>query len=218
MAGGEGMLGTQDLAVFVTAGVLLNLTPGPDTVYIVTRTVAQGRRAGVLSALGICAGCLCHVFLVAFGLAGLLAASATAFQVVKFAGAAYLVYLGIQAIREKPDGNPEVSAATRGDDVAVFRQGVLTNLLNPKVVLFFLAFLPQFVQPDAEPGPVPFLFLGLVFLTTGTIWCLILVRLAAFASKGLRSNRRLVGVLEKITGGVFVALGLNLLWSEGNPR
>ena len=98
------MLGTQNLAVFVAAGLLLNLTPGPDTVYIVTRTVARGRRAGVLSALGICAGCLCHVLLVAFGLAALLATSATAFLVVKWAGAAYLVYLGVRAIRKKPPG------------------------------------------------------------------------------------------------------------------
>jgi RhtB (resistance to homoserine/threonine) family protein len=208
------MLGTHDLLAFMLAGFILNVTPGPDTMYILTRTIAHGRRAGALSVLGICSGCLCHIAFAAFGLSALLAASALAFQAVKYAGALYLIWLGIQALRKKSALAGPGAIAVSASDWTIYRQGFITNLLNPKVALFFLAFLPQFVTSSAGLGPIPFLFLGAVFMSTGTLWCLTLVLLASRATQALRSSPRAVAWMEKLTGAVFLLLGLNLLRAE----
>lgn len=205
------MLGTHDLVAFVVAGFMLNLTPGPDTMYIIARTISQGRKAGILSVLGISSGCAMHTLFAAFGLSAILATSATAFLVVQYAGAGYLIFLGIQTLRKKSKPITEATPATKLTSLAVYRQGFVTNLLNPKVALFFLAFLPQFVMPDADLGPVPFLFLGSLFITTGTFWCFVIVLGASYATQAIRSNQRIVAVLDKLTGVVFIALGLNLL-------
>ena len=171
-------LGIQDIALFVVAGLLLNMTPGPDTAYIVGRSVQLGWRGGAAAALGIGAGCLVHIIAAAVGLSALLAASSTAFVVVKYAGAAYLCYAGLRMlfVRGKADvfGRPQVATMR-----AVFWQGALTNALNPKVALFFLAFLPQFVDAASPNKPVAFLLLGLLFDVNGTIWNL---GVAAFAA------------------------------------
>jgi len=135
------MVGTHDLWAFVVASVLLWLTPGPDTLYIRARSVAQGRRAGVMSALGVGSGLLIHTLLAAFGLSAILAASAWAFAVVKIAGAGYLIYLGFQALRKRV-GPLDASDLTQIGSWRVYRQGVISNTLNPKVAIFFLAFLP----------------------------------------------------------------------------
>ncbi len=205
------MLGTHDLVAFVVAGFMLNLTPGPDTMYIIARTISQGRKAGILSVLGISSGCAMHTLFAAFGLSAILATSATAFLVVQYVGAGYLIFLGIQTLRKKSKPITEATPATKLTSLAVYRQGFVTNLLNPKVALFFLAFLPQFVMPDADLGPVPFLFLGSLFISTGTLWCFVLVLGASYATQAIRSNQRIVAVLDKLTGVVFIALGLNLL-------
>src|SRR5947209_4624879 len=174
------MLGTHDLPAFLLASFLLWITPGPDTMYILARSISQGIRAGVLSALGIGCGILLHTTLAAFGLSALLAASATAFHVVKLAGAAYLIYLGVQALRGSGAlATPEIAAASPW---RIVRQGILTNALNPKVAIFFLAFLPQFVDPAAGFGPIPFLLLGGLFVSGGTLWCLGLAAGAAGAT------------------------------------
>jgi threonine/homoserine/homoserine lactone efflux protein len=161
------MLGTHDLPAFILASLLLWITPGPDTMYILARSIAQGLRAGVMSAFGIGCGILIHTAFAAFGLSALVATSAAAFRLVKLAGAGYLVYLGVQALRASGTlSTPEIAAAGLG---RIFRQGILTNALNPKVAIFFLAFLPQFVDPTAGLGPVPFLLLGGVFVFGGTL-------------------------------------------------
>ena len=131
--------------MFVLSGILLNLTPGQDTVYIVGRSVSQGRRAGLLSVLGIVSGSVIHTVAAAFGLSAILATSAQAFVVVKLAGAAYLAYLGIKMLLERPTSVEAAAEFTPERDWAVYRAGLLTNVSNPKVALFFLAFLPQFV-------------------------------------------------------------------------
>jgi threonine/homoserine/homoserine lactone efflux protein len=209
------MLGTHDLPTFLLASFLLWITPGPDTMYILARSIAQGMRAGVLSALGIGCGILVHTALAAFGLSALLATSAAAFQVVKLAGAGYLIYLGVQALR-KPGklAAPAVDAAAPG---RIFRQGVLTNALNPKVAIFFLAFLPQFVDPAAGLGPMPFLLLGGLFVSGGTLWCLFVATGAARATRAIRRNAGLMTRLERLSGCVYIALGLNLLRSSPQP-
>ena len=141
------LFGTQHLALFIVSGLLLAITPGQDTLYIVGRSVSQGRRAGFLSVLGIVTGCGVHAVAAAFGLSAVLATSAEAFFAVKMAGAAYLCYRGVQMILERADHAGPEKRFAHESGWAIFRAGLLTNVLNPKVALFFMAFLPQFVSP-----------------------------------------------------------------------
>jgi threonine/homoserine/homoserine lactone efflux protein len=210
------MFGTHDLWAFVAASFLLWLTPGPDTMYILARSVAQGRRAGVMSALGISSGILVHTVLAAFGLSSILATSAFAFTVVKTAGAAYLIYLGFRMLRRSAGTipTPDVRSVSSW---RLYWQGVATNTLNPKVAIFFLALLPQFVDRDAGLGSLPFLFLGAVFVVGGTLWSLGQVVCAATATQAIRGNPALVLWLERISGCLYIALGLNLLRSRPQP-
>lgn len=212
------MFGTHDLWVFVVAGLLLNVTPGPDTLYVVARTSTQGLRAGAVAALGIGAGTLVHISAAALGLSAILAASATAFTIVKFAGAAYLVYVGISLILAsyppaEAGNTPAIAPAALRK---VFVQGFLTNVLNPKVALFFLAFLPQFVAPDAPSKPLAFLFLGVIFNLNGTLWNLFVAWSAARISGGLRRSAAFTKWFERSVGSIFVFLGIRLaLAKEG---
>lgn len=210
------MVGTHDLWAFVAASFLLWLTPGPDTMYILARSIAQGRRAGVISALGIGSGLLIHTLLAAFGLSAILATSAWAFVVVKTAGAAYLIYLGLQVLRRKaePLGASHLSPV---GNWRVYRQGVVSNTLNPKVAIFFLALLPQFVDPATGSGPMPFVFLGIIFVVGGTLWSLGQAVCAARATQTIRRNPALLRWLERLSGCVYIALGLNLLRSKAQP-
>ena len=207
------MLGTQHLALFVVSGLLLNMTPGQDTLYIVGRSVSQGRRAGVLSVLGITAGCAIHTVAAAFGLSALLATSAHAFTAVKMAGALYLGYLGVRMLFERVEAAGETEFSHQGD-WAIFRDGLLTNVLNPKVALFFLAFLPQFVAPAGESRVLSFLFLGVVFMLNGLVWCLILVWFASAMSRRLRQRHASGTLLKRATGALFVGLGVRLAVSR----
>ena len=204
------MFGIQNYSVFVLSGILVNLTPGQDTMYILGRSVAQGRKAGVLSVLGICTGALIHTVAAAFGLSALLTASATAFHVMKFAGAAYLVFLGVSMFLGASEQGDLITAPAGSRGLSIYIQGMLTDLLNPNVILFFLAFLPQFVDPSLEHGALPFLLLGCTFITTGTAWCLIVACFAAGVSGHFRRKPRTARVLRRVTGGLFVALGLRM--------
>ena len=206
------MLGTHDLLLFVGSGLLLNVTPGPDTLYVVGRGTTQGLRAGVVAALGIGAGTLVHISAAAFGLSAILAASAGAFTAVKLIGAAYLVYVGLSLAFSSSapldqTGTTPLAPASLG---TVFMQGFLTNVLNPKVALFFLAFLPQFVESDAANKPLAFLFLGLVFNVNGTLWNLFIAWSAARVSTGLRQRAAALKWFNRCVGGIFVALGIRL--------
>jgi threonine/homoserine/homoserine lactone efflux protein len=208
------MFGTQHLALFVVSGILLNLTPGQDTLYIVGRSVSQGRRAGLLSVLGISSGSVIHTLAAAFGLSAILATSAQAFVVVKLAGAAYLAYMGLTMLFERPANVDPAAEFTPERRWMVYRAGLLTNVLNPKVALFFLAFLPQFVAPTAESRVLSFLFLGGVFIFNGTLWCLVLVWGASAMSRRLRAHRSSGLLLKRTTGAIFVGLGVRLAVSK----
>ena len=208
------MFGTHDLVLFVVSGILLNITPGADTLYIVSRSAASGAKAGAVAALGIGAGCFVHIFAAALGLSAILAASATAFLVVKLVGAAYLVYLGVSMLRSGvpravPAAPPPAARLSR-----IFAQGVLTNVLNPKVALFFLAFLPQFIDSGTPDKVIAFLFLGLVFNINGTLWNLLVARIAATAGHRFRLAARAARWLQRAVGSAFVALGVKLALSE----
>jgi threonine/homoserine/homoserine lactone efflux protein len=204
------MFGIHDFALFLATGILLNLTPGPDTVYILGRSVAQGRRAGIASALGICAGSIFHTCAAALGLSAFLATSAWAFTAVKLAGAAYLIFLGIRALRHSAERMALPGQFKQDTASAAFRQGVLTNVLNPKVALFFLAFLPQFIDATAPSKMTAFLVLGFTFVTTGTIWCLMLAWFASTFSSKLRGNPTVAVMLNRAVGSLFIFLGLRL--------
>jgi threonine/homoserine/homoserine lactone efflux protein len=204
------MFGIHDFGLFLCAGVLLNLTPGPDTVYILGRSIADGRRAGVASALGICIGSIFHTCAAAFGLSALLATSAWAFSAVKLAGAAYLIFLGLRALLQREYDLHVPAKFELSDPIAALRQGVLTNILNPKVALFFLAFLPQFIDSATPSKMAAFLTLGFTFVITGTIWCLVLAWFAATFSARLRGNATIAAVLKRALGSLFIFLGLRL--------
>lgn len=206
------MFGTHDLWLFVLSGLLLNITPGPDTLYILGRSSTQGWRAGAVAALGIGAGALMHICAAALGLSAILAASAAAFTAVKIIGAAYLVYVGVSLIRSKsstqspPGASGNRPASMRG----IFFQGFLTNVLNPKVALFFLAFLPQFVLADAPSKPLAFLFLGAIFDFNGTIWNLLVAWSAARISSRLGASDRFKKWFNRCVGSLFVFVGIRL--------
>jgi len=204
------MFGIHDFGLFLAAGILLNLTPGPDTVYILGRSIAQGREAGIASALGICLGSIFHSCAAALGLSAILATSAVAFAAIKLLGGAYLIFLGIKMLLDRRRQLSLPSNFRRRTTIAAFRQGVFTNVLNPKVALFFLAFLPQFIDPASNMKVFAFLMLGLTFVTTGTIWCLILAWFASAFSERLRTNETIGQWLNRAAGALFVFLGLRL--------
>lgn len=193
---------------FILSVILLSITPGADTVFILTKSIAGGYRQGLASVAGIVCGLFVHTSLAAFGLSVILMTSAVLFNIVKIAGAAYLIYLGIMALKSKSN----IKLEDKGDVVpffTTFRQGFFTNILNPKVALFFLALLPQFVKSNAESA-VPFLILGLTFIFIGSLWSLFLVWASARMSQALRQSK-FSFYLNKAAGIIFIALGLNIL-------
>lgn len=205
------MLGIHDFFLFVLAGLALNMMPGPDTLYIVGRSIAQGRRAGIVSVLGISTGCLVHTTAAALGLSVLLARSAGTFTLIRWIGAAYLSYLGIRMLLATRNADPaEQNPPSAARPWTIYRQAAVTNILNPKVALFFLAFLPQFVRPDSPSRTLALLLLGIVFVFNGTIWCLGLAWFAAAASRRLRRKSSASAWLGRATGALFVGLGLRV--------
>ena len=205
------MFGIENFTGFIMAAILLNLTPGADTMYILTRSISQGRRAGLVSVAGIITGCVVHVFCAAFGLSLILTTSAGVFTVVKWAGAGYLVFLGIKILFDRQNGFTPDSVQNKSKDLfKIYKQGILTNVLNPKVALFFLSFLPQFINPSQVNGPLPFLILGATFLFTGTLWCLTLAWMAAAMTRTLRARPAIGIALQKMSGLVFIGFGVKL--------
>lgn len=211
------MFGIEHYPLFVASCVLLNITPGQDTFYILGRSLAQGREAGVVSALGIGTGTVVHTLMVALGLSAVLTASALAFGAVKILGAGYLIWIGIGLLRSpgaEAGMRPEVTKAA--GKAGLYRQGVLTNLLNPKVALFYLSFLPQFVSPEVDSAFVPLTLLGLTFFTTGTLWCLFLALGSSWLWERF-GHRSIAGSLPKrLAGALFVGLGIRLAFSHAS--
>jgi threonine/homoserine/homoserine lactone efflux protein len=193
--------------LFAAASLAFLAIPGPSVFYIVTRSLAQGRRAGVASMLGVQAGGLVHVVAAAVGVSALIASSATAFTIVKYAGAAYLVLLGLRKLllrdADEPEPEPHGPVTTR----RLFWQGMVVNILNPKTALFFLAFLPQFVDPTAPVAP-QMLVLGTMLVGLGVLSDGTYALLAAGAGRKLRETARTRRLLDRVSGGVFVSLGL----------
>ncbi|AOJ32889.1 LysE family translocator [Burkholderia metallica] len=210
------MFGITHFGFFVFAVFLLNITPGPDTAYIVGRSVAQGRGAGLMSAFGISTGCCVHALACAFGLTALLAASATAFTVIKLVGAAYLIYLGVRMIVAKQAAEPSGTAAAQAAKPLrqLFMQGFWTNVLNPKVVLFFVSFFPQFVSADSPHKAWAFLALGGVFVAMSTVWTSLVAWVAGSVTERFSGKPGVKKWLDRTVGSAFVGLGLRLAASQ----
>ncbi|WP_020561112.1 LysE family translocator [Thiofilum flexile] len=205
------MLGIHSWELFIISGLLLNLMPGPDTLFIMTKSASQGWKAGVVASLGICTGVYIHIFTAAFGLSALLATSATAFTVVKLVGAAYLIYLGWSTLKQKAQSNVSpLTQASHQPLMTIFRQGFLTNALNPKVALFFLAFVPQFISADSTNTMLAFIVLGTVFDINSLLWCLLVAFSTAFASQKLQTSTQVKQWLNKVVGVLFIGLGVRL--------
>jgi threonine/homoserine/homoserine lactone efflux protein len=197
---------------FLIAAFALNLAPGPDMLYVIGRSVGQGRKAGIVSSLGVFVGCWVHILAAAFGIAALLRSSPLAFNVVRYAGAAYLIYLGIKMLAQKTDlSSQQLKAESLG---AIFRQGAITNMLNPKVAIFFLAFLPQFIDASRGSVALQIVVLGLIFNIGGTLVNLAVAYAGGTLGELLRRNQSIARLQRRFTGLIFVALGLRLAWQR----
>lgn len=199
---------------FLTAAVLLNLSPGPDMAFILGQTVRGGQRAGFAAMAGVWLGALCHVGFAALGLTAILATSAIAFSMVKWAGAAYLIWIGISALRSRGEaflpGTDQPAASPR----RIIRQGILISLLNPKVAIFFLAFLPQFVVPGEGPVTAQLALHGVLIIAVAAVIEPPLVLLGGRLTAGMRANPRIGLWIDRTLGALLVSLGLKLALSD----
>ena len=205
------MTGIIHFETFLLTGILLNLTPGNDTLFILTKSLGQGKKAGIISALGIGTGSIVHTILAAFGLSVIIAKSILVFNIIKYAGAAYLLYIGYKMLTDKRELNTgDVTVRKSVDYLKIYRTAIITNILNPKVALFFIAFLPQFIDPTLNNTIIPFLILGITFITTGMIWCLILATFASAIFIRLKHNKKVSGYISKICGLTLIVLGVKV--------
>ncbi len=217
------MIASEQLGWFIVSGVVLNLTPGPDVLFIVNQALRGGVRPGIVAALGITAGCCVHVAAAVLGVGALLATSATAFDALKWLGAAYLLWVGVQLLwpRSSPAGalvaSPVVPVSLSGQR-AVFLKGLATNVLNPKVALFFLAFVPQFIPPDAADPALMFMVLGAIFNLNALLVCVAWALVAAWFSGRLAQVQRALRGLDRVAGVLFVGFGLKLALSDAPVR
>jgi threonine/homoserine/homoserine lactone efflux protein len=206
-------MGITNLGLFLVASIALILAPGPDSLYVLARGLGQGRRAGVISALGSSSGLLAHTTLAALGLAVLLQTSEIAYTVVRVGGALYLIYLGIRALLSRERLAIGASAAQFSPQ-RMYLQGLLTNVLNPKVALFFIAFLPQFVDPHTPSFALSMLTLGLIFATLTVCYLTVVGLLSGALGGALLAQPRIAGAIRWLSGAALIGLGLRLLIPE----
>jgi threonine/homoserine/homoserine lactone efflux protein len=206
-------MGITNLGLFFVASIALILAPGPDSLYVLARGLGQGRRAGIIAALGSSSGLLAHTTLAALGLAVLLQTSEIAYTVVRVGGALYLIYLGVRALLSR-ERFAVGATASQSSPHRMYLQGLLTNVLNPKVALFFIAFLPQFVDPHTPSFALSMLTLGLIFALLTVCYLTLVGTLSGALGGTLLSRPRVAGAIRWISGCVFIGLGLRLLITE----
>ncbi|MBS1529665.1 MAG: LysE family translocator [Bacteroidetes bacterium] len=204
------MFHLQHVYLFFIASLMLNLTPGNDMLYVASRSISQGPKAGIVSALGIFCGCFVHIFAAVFGLSLVIARSAWLFSLIKFAGAGYLIYLGIRSLISKPNTDKVEGNTVKLDPWKLFKQGVVTNALNPKVAIFFLSFLPQFVDPTSPDIKIDLITLGLWFAVQGTLVLMIVAVILGKSRNFFKDNPRVWLLQEKITGFLLIGLGIKV--------
>lgn len=210
------MISLNDFVLFAFASLMLNITPGNDMLYVATRSTSQGIKAGFFSALGIAGGCIVHLLAAVAGLSAIIASSAIAFDIIKFAGAAYLIYLGVKAFISRQNKFSITENVETKSLPGLFWQGVLTNVLNPKVALFFLAFLPQFVHPEKGSAAMQIFLLGLWFNFSGTIVNIIVAMLFGKLGNWFADKQSFIKWQNKLTGLILVGLGIKVALSSRN--
>ena len=208
------MFNIHNLYLFFIASLLLNLTPGNDMIYVASRSISQGIKAGMISAMGIFIGCFVHIIAAVFGLSVIIAKSAFLFEIIKFLGAGYLIYLGIKAIITKSDFNKDLTRLPKVNTWRLLKQGIITNALNPKVALFFLSFLPQFIEIGSPLYKAQLFSLGLWFDLQGTFVLIIVAYLLGKTSNFIKNNQKFWKIQEKITGMILIGLGIKVALSS----
>lgn len=203
------------LIIFISAGLALLLAPGPAVLYILARSIEQGRMAGVVSALGVGVGTLVHVAAAALGISAILVSSALVFSIVKYLGAAYLIYLGIRTLLDARRNHVQVTVDTKQPLRVIFRQGVIVNILNPKTALFFFAFLPQFVEPARGSVALQSLLLGTLFVSMGIITDSLYALAAGTVREWLARSVRVLRAQRYLSGGIYILLGLTTAFAGG---
>lgn len=207
------MINTATLPLFLIAAITLALIPGPDMVYVMARSVGQGRKAGIVSAFGVSVGLIIHTSAAALGLSALLMSSAFAYSVVRYLGAAYLIYLGTLMVLSK-ESIGSLATLKQASLGRIFGQGIITNVLNPKIALFFLAFLPQFIDVSSGQVAWQILILGIIFNTIGTSLLIVIANVAGSAGNWLRTRRGFSHIQRWVTGSILIALGIRVAWPE----
>ncbi len=211
-----GMTGIIHFETFLLAGILLNITPGNDTIFILSKSIGQGKKAGIVSALGIGTGSFIHTVLAALGLSLIIAKSILLFNIIKYAGAAYIIYIGLKMFFDKNQLNTYITHTSEKINYGIiYRDAIITNVLNPKVALFFIAFLPQFIEPTRSQTVWPFLVLGITFISTGTVWCLILAIFAATIFGKLQQRKTVSDYIHKVCGIALIALEIKVAFFNG---
>ncbi len=204
--------------IFFSAAIAINISPGPDMIYLVSKTITQGRKIGIASAFGIWCGALVHVSAAALGLSTILITSAIAFSFVKYIGAAYLVYLGIQALRSKGTNfNIPVEKDLNITPWEAFREGILVDVLNPKVAIFFMAFLPQFIRPEIGHTSAQLAILGVLVVLVAVVIEMLIILTASKSTSFFRKNRRFSVWLDRVMGSVLIGLAIRLALTD-NPN
>jgi threonine/homoserine/homoserine lactone efflux protein len=207
------VFGIHDLPFFILSGLLLNMFPGPDSLLVMTRSASQGWRAGCAAALGIGCGTMLHIFCAAIGLSAVLATCA-AFTAVKYLGAGYIIFTAISLLRTAPPGTSPAVIAPPLPYRRIVMQGFLTDALNPKGALFFISFVPQFIDGAAPNKPLAFLILGGIFNANGVLWYMALACFAAKARKHLQPSPLIARWLQRATAGLFVGIGIKLAFAK----
>jgi threonine/homoserine/homoserine lactone efflux protein len=208
------MFHIQNLYLFFIASLLLNLAPGNDMIYVASRSISQGIKAGIISALGVFIGCFVHILAAVFGLSIIIMQSTLLFEIIKLLGAAYLIYLGVKAFVNKSDFNNDIATLPKVNTWKLLKQGIITNALNPKVALFFLSFLPQFIQISSPLYKAQLFSLGLWFDLQGTLVLMIVAFLLGKTSKLIKQNKKFWRIQGKVTGLILIGLGIKVALSS----
>jgi threonine/homoserine/homoserine lactone efflux protein len=210
------MFTEQNLYLFFVASLLLNLTPGNDVIYVISRSISQGAKAGIISAFGIFIGCFVHILAAILGLSIIIAESAMLFDIIKFIGAAYLIYLGIKAFTAATDTKNNIEKLPVASKRKLFKQGIITNALNPKVAIFFLSFLPQFVDAGSSFYKLQLFTLGLWFAVQGTLILILIAVITGRTGNFLKRNASFWKWQQKITGIILISLGIKIAFTSKN--
>jgi len=204
-------MGIENFIAFLVATILFVLTPGIETVFLINKSISQGRRSGVYTSFGLNTGALVHTLFGALGLSIMVAKSVLFFALIKYLGAAYLIYLGVVKVMSKKGLITETNEEQKKNSAkSSFASGFVTNILNPKVALFFIAFFPQFISPTEIENPVPFIIMGVIYAVMTTVWYLVLTSFAGLFSTKIKENEKIGVRLNKVSGAIFVLMGLQI--------